>query len=158
MTRDNRKQKDDIENQKYKRTFAREQKILMDKMSNPNAEINLLCVGKDDGMLVSGVLVPKTHPTFRLYAQLMRTSLFHQKILEECQDLPFVLVFQSQKTFISSEDVNACIVTALQQVYNQGILLDSSVAPEHHLDIVLPEFLEKVKSFLERKWSWRKDH
>ena len=84
-----------------------------------------------------------------MYAQLMETSPFHQKILEACQDLPFVPVFQSQKTFISGEDVNACIVTAMQQVYYPEVVLDSSVAPEHHLDIVLPAFLERVIAFWE---------
>ena len=79
----------------------------------------------------------------------METSPFHKKILKACQDLPFVLVFQSQKTFISGEDVNACIVTALHQVFNSEVVLDSSKVPEHHLDIVLPAFLEKVIAFWE---------
>ena len=117
MTQDNQTQEQDIENNKFQRVFALEQQDLMAKMSDPESEINLLCVGKDDGMLVSGVLVPKTHPTYQMYIQLMETSPFHKKILKACQDLSFVLVFQSQKTFISGEDVNACIVTALHQVY-----------------------------------------
>jgi hypothetical protein len=145
MTQDNQTQEDDIENRKFQRTFASDQQALMDKMSDPEEEINLVCVGKDDGMLVSCLLVPKTHPVYQMYAQLMGTSPFHQKILEACQDYPFVPVFQSQKTFISGEDVNACIVTALLS----EVVLDSSVAPEHHLDVVLPAFLERVIAFWE---------
>ena len=158
MTQDNKKQEEDIENRKFKRTFAREQQALMDIISalDPELEINLVCVGKDDGMLVSVVLVPKTHPVYQMYVKLMETSPFHQKILEACQDLPFVPVFQSQKTFISGEDVNACIVTAMQQVYYPKVVLDSSVAPERHLDIVLPAFLKRVISFWEESGADKK--
>lgn len=149
MTQDNKTQEEDIENRKFRRTFAPEQQALMNIISalDPESEINLVCVGKDDGMLVSVVLLPKTHPVYQMYAQLMETSPFHQKILEACKDLLFVPVFQSQKTFISGEDVNACIVTAMQQVYYPEAVLDSSVAPESHLDIVLPAFLERVIAF-----------
>ena len=141
---------DDVENFQYHKHFALEQQVLLAKIRKPDdTPMRLLAVGKDDGMLCSVVLVPKSDPCYPFYVDIMKNdhTNFAQEILTMCTNLPFIIVFQSQKTMITGDVVNFCIVTSLQQVFLPSMVLDRNKHPKELIKEVLPPFLEVVKSF-----------